>query len=214
MSIIGRLIALSGIDGSGKSTCAATLKLLLESKGKNNVSIEDAMQSGLFFPTLKAISQEKKRNIRETYCSNSINLSWTADLLLNYECRIKNLLREKDFVILHRSELCCRVYSRLFSPQNDMIDRILDKYDFKYDLLIFLNIDPNLSYQRILQRSSLKSPSEKEEFDMLVAADNLYKDYLRRFKYKDVMTLDASLSPKAMYEQLNALVDLILLQGE
>ena len=135
-----RIIALSGIDGSGKSTCIDIINSLLHEQGANKIVIYDSMNQGVFSEMLKHISSRRGIPFRTLFSPELINIVWMSDLIYIFDQLIKPAMADNDYIILHRSELCCRVYSRLFNPCSNTIDRCLDGFSFNYDLNIFLDI--------------------------------------------------------------------------
>ena len=57
--INGKLIAISGLDGSGKSTCIDGVLDELNQMGKT-VAFFDAMKPGIFNPELRKVALKKK----------------------------------------------------------------------------------------------------------------------------------------------------------
>lgn len=181
---IGKIIAISGIDGSGKTTCARIIKEYFEQIGQKAVII-DSMKCGMFVDKMQEICSNKNESIRDFFSSNIINIAWTMDLIYIYEKVVQDYINHGYNVILHRSELCCRVYSHLFGSNGHIIDNILDEYDINYDLHLFLDIHPSLAYHRIVQRNC-KMVTKKEEEKNLFAAATIYKNYLNYMRYKNI----------------------------
>ena len=202
---IGKLVTLSGIDGSGKSTCAKIIKDYFMQKGEKAIVI-DAMKNGVFTVGLKQYSKNNGKSYRECFSPDLVNLAWTADLIHNYETKVKNLLSEGYNVILHRSELCCKVYSHVFSLQNEFIDIILDSYDFEYDINIFLDIDPLRAYERIIKRTESADITEKETLEKLYVADRLYREILKDRKYEKICFINSYMPEENLVQELQELL--------
>ena len=202
---IGKIITLSGIDGSGKSTCAKIIKDYFMQKGEKAIVI-DAMKNGVFTVGLKQYSKNNGRSYRKCFSADLVNLAWTADLIHNYETKVKNLLSDGYNVILHRSELCCKVYSHVFAPQNEFIDIILDSYDFTYDISIFLDIDPLRAYERIIKRTASADITEKETLENLYIADRLYREILKDRKYEKICFINSDMPEENLVQDLQELL--------
>lgn len=207
---MGKIITLSGIDGSGKSTCIDIIKNLLIETGAKKIATIDSMKPGVLFNVLKKDSANMHKDIRELFSPNLINAVWTADLIRNYEKTIKPALSDFDYILLHRSELCCRVYSKLFNPDDDSIDCVLNNCSFHYDTSIFLDITPIIAYERICQRNGISPTTTKESLEMLVRANDLYKEYLDLPKYRDVITLNSAVSKNILEDQLREVIQTIV----
>ena len=199
------IITFSGIDGSGKSTCAEMAKSIMESM-QSDVIIADAMKSGRYIEELKTIAYKERQKLRDCFSPDMLNIAWTSDLIHNYE-KVQNEANNVDNIIFHRSELCCRVYSRLFSPDSSIVDSILDHYNIHYDLSVFLSIDPEIAYQRIMKRSNISELTSKEDLDMLINANRIYQIYLQKTKFKNIHIIDATKPFESIYDELKKLIN-------
>lgn len=206
MRKIGKIYAISGIDGSGKSTCAEMIKSLLELNGAHKTVIVDAMQSGEFINDLKRIAKEKNDSIRNIFSPATLNVMWLAELVSSYEYQAKKLSEEGYNVIFHRSELCCRVYSKLFDPTDLLVDRILDLCNLRYDMQIHLKIDPAMAYQRIIGRSGPTKMTQKETLCNLITANKIYSEYLQQARYKNVCFVNSTISKEQLSKELEAII--------
>ena len=202
-----RIIALSGIDGSGKSTCIDIINSLLHEQGANKIVIYDSMNQGVFSEMLKHISSRRGIPFRTLFSPELINIVWMSDLIYIFDQLIKPAMADNDYIILHRSELCCRVYSRLFNPCSNTIDRCLDGFSFNYDLNIFLDIDPSIAYERICERKKRYPITEKESRKMLSEADRLYKKYLLLPPYCDMQRVNTGCSINNVESQLRKIIN-------
>lgn len=198
---MGYIIAISGIDGSGKSTCAEMIKEILEGQGIESV-IMDSMKDGPSVTELMSLCEYYHSAPRKMISPTLFNIAWTTDLIYNYENRVKSILSSGKSVILHRSELCCRVYSKLFEPENNMVDRLLDKQKITYTMHVFLDISPSKAYSRIVDRDSCNKMTEKERLEKLVEADEIYKDYLKKPQYNNIDVVDSDVSKDQLQNTL------------
>lgn len=202
--IVGFLIALSGIDGSGKSTISEKIKEHLNSLGYKKIVLIDAMKQGIYTQQLELNGVQE---IRDTFSADIINLTWTADLIYTYENIVKSFLCSGYIVILHRSDLCCRVYSKLFSPKSTMIDKILNKYNIFYDLHIHLETIPKFAYNRISNRDG-KVITEKEKYKNLIKASNLYKKYLKMSRHKNIEIVNNNFSIEDTMQKIKYIISI------
>lgn len=208
---MAKIITLSGIDGSGKSTCEDIIKDLLYEFGAKKIACMDSMKPGALSNVLKQISVQKKISVRENFSPSLINIVWMADLLFNYEHYIQPALNEFDCIILHRSELCCRTYSKLFNPDDDTIDIVLDNHSLHYDMNIFLNIAPSIAYERICKRNGACPNTEKESIELLTRADSIYKEYISLPRYRNMVSVDTGTPKAVVKEQLRDVIKKIKL---
>lgn len=199
---MSKIITISGIDGSGKSACANWIKEILLSAGINSTVVH-AMKDGFFAENLRLEAKKRHYNLREFCSADMINLSWTADMIYVYETKIRSLLEKNIVVILHRSDLCCRVYSRVFAPESDMVDSILNNYNYHSDLNLYLEISPYTAAQRIEMRTHSYVKTEKETLNKLMLAMQWYDKYLQMPCYHDVCRINTECSPAETKEVLS-----------
>lgn len=191
---MGKLITVSGIDGSGKSTCSIIIKEIFESINEKAIII-DAMKNGIFLNALRNNNGYLNRDdLRHIYSPELLNMGWMFDLIYNYETNVQQYLKQGYNVILHRSELCCRVYSKLFSSKSYIVDSTLDNYCFDYSLSFFVDTIPELALKRINERSYNRRTTKKESLYNLKLASDLYNDYLALPKYNHIIKIDGALS--------------------
>lgn len=203
---MSKIITISGIDGSGKSACAKWIMEALASHGTNSIVVH-AMKEGFFTENLRSEAKKRQSDLRNFYTPEMINLSWTADMIYVYETRVRSLLDKNTVVILHRSDLCCRVYSRVFAPDSDMVDNILNNYNYYSDINIYLDISPRVAAQRIEQRTSPYVKTEKETLNKLMLATKWYQKYLRMPCYQGVFRIDTECSPDYTREALTKVLE-------
>lgn len=189
IEIKGKLIMISGIDGSGKTTVAEGIKNYLLGMGIENVVIVDAMKGGCYTRQLKKCSIDNT-NIRQKFSPELLNLTWSADLVYTYEKIVKPYLEKGYYVILHRSDLCCRVYSKVFAENDFISERMIDPANIRADLHFYLNIPPELAYERISVRQEEKTIEVKEKIEYLKRASEIYQHYLDEVRYKNVISIN------------------------
>lgn len=195
IDIKGKLIMISGIDGSGKTTVAEGIKNYLLGVGIKNVVIVDAMKGGCYTRQLKECSVDNT-NMRQKFSAELLNLTWSADLLYTCENIVKPYLGKGYYVILHRSDLCCRVYSKVFAEKDFISERLIDTTDIQPDLHLYLHIPPELAYERIAIRNGGQAIEMKEKIEYLKKAAEIYQYYLNEVRYNNVISVDTSFKKK------------------
>jgi len=180
---------ISGIDGSGKTTVAEMLKKYLGESGIQNVVIVDAMKGGCYTRQLRECF-DNKDEIRSKFSPELLNLTWSADLVYTYENIVKPHINAGTHVIMHRSDLCCRVYSKLFSEDDTISQKLIDTLEIQSDLHIYLDVMPDIAYRRILIRNQNHPLVFKEKIECMRKAYELYQYYLKQRMYCRVKTID------------------------
>ncbi len=203
----GLFITVSGIDGSGKSTCIAWIYDYLIGLGIRDVSVVDCMKPGHYTALLKHISEEKGTGMRECFSPDMINLTWTSDLIYNRIKIIEPVLRRGGTVISHRSELCCRVYSHLFSEECDVIERMLLPMKCDDILEFYVDTTPDKAFERIQRRGYIIGDDSKEKMEYLIKAHELYGKFLMTEEYENVRIIGNNGDVEKMYTNVKIAVD-------
>jgi len=202
----GKLIMLSGIDGSGKSSLALTLqKMLHDSCGQHSV-IVDAMKSGHYAEQLKKMVNSGAE-LRRSFSPELLNLTWTADLLYNFRSTIQPFLENGHWVITHRSDLCCRVYSKMFAAHDEISQHLLDSLDLPSHWNFFLEIAPESAFSRICLRNRDKVLETKEQLAYLNRADEIYRQFLQTNRYSGAIVLNAERPIQELAEEVLRYLD-------
>lgn len=145
----GRLIAVEGIDGSGKSTQIALLRSWLEGQGLK-VFFTEWNSS----PLVKGISRKGKR--RKILTPATFSLIHCTDFADRYERQILPLLHAGYIVLADRYIYTAFARDRVRGCDPDWLRRL---YSFARppDLTFFFNVPLDVALNRILQgRPSLK----------------------------------------------------------
>lgn len=200
---------ISGIDGSGKTTVAEGIKNYLLGVGIKNVVIVDAMKGGCYTRQLKECSVDNT-NMRQKFSPELLNLTWSADLLYTYEKIVKPYLEKGYYVILHRSDLCCRVYSKVFAEEDTISQKLIDTLELQPDLHIYLDVMPEVAYQRILKRNQDQHLEFKERIEYMRKAHALYQHYLQQKMYCNVVIVDSSDTDWVQLERIPSHIEAIL----
>lgn len=176
-------IGVSGIDGSGKTTLINIIDKYIKTSLKRKTTICDAMKPGCYNSELKYL--ERFLNLNESYdeyfSPEMINLGFCADLYENYYNIIQPKLLEGNVLISHRSRLCCRVYSEVFSEKLNLVDEILKLVPFP-DILFYLKTSPEVAIKRVYSREKKEGIPvvKKENIRVFEKACKLYDEQIEK----------------------------------
>ncbi len=203
----GKLIAVEGLDGSGKSTQIHLLKRWLELEGYKVFFTE--WNSSILVK--KATSKGKKRQLLTPTTFSLIHCTDFAD---RYERQILPLLNAGYLVLADRY-----IYTAFARDAVRGCDRpwLRDLYSFAKppDLTFFFNVPLDVALQRILEgRPQLKY--HEAGMDMGYSRDpyesfrifqgKIHEEYLRMVKEFRFVTIDASKSPDTQQQTVRKLV--------
>ena len=178
----GKLVVIEGIDGAGKTTFACALTSLLK-RFNINVRFSAEPTSGPYGQKLKELLKKEKVKRKE------IKELFLKDRKWHVENIILPALKNGEFVILDRYYLSTVAYQ---GAQGFSIKELLKENETIAplpDLVIFLNILPEIAIQRIKNREKEKTCFEKLDFLKKVA--EIYEIILPNFKF---LKLDATSS--------------------
>jgi len=158
----GILLALEGIDGAGKTTQAALLKAVLETKNFPVVTLKE--------PTNRKYGKQIKKLVHEHR-----NLSPSDELKLFIKDRrdhvtneIKPLLKKKVIVIMDRYFYSTAAYQGVLEDVGKTVDAILQQnrqFAPEPDLTIILDVPPRVGLWRIKNgRNNQLTLFEKEAY--------------------------------------------------
>lgn len=187
---MGKYIVVEGLEGAGKTTAMKTVKRFLTEHEINYITTRE--------PGATVVG-ENIRNILKDELAKE-NLDSRTELLLFYAARIelithiiKPALESGKYVISDRFELSSFAYQGGGRKiPFDIIDA-LSKFcvgDLRPDLIIFLDISPNIGIERAKARGNLDR-IEQESAEFFENVYNSYHNCLKR--YKNVVKIDASL---------------------
>lgn len=190
----GILIAVEGIDGSGKTTFIKELEKLLN----DSFSIKITKEPG---------DTELGKQLRRTLQTQQVPIIPKAEYLLFAADRaqhiyevVKPALEQKKLVISDRmgdSSVVYQGYARELGPE--IIDKInrwaMDQIE--PHLIVFINISPCEAYRRIVQRKEELTAFEREQKDFMQKVAASYLDWFKKTK-KHVLILDGNKSPQEL----------------
>ena len=171
----GILIAIEGIDGSGKTTLARNISSLLEQQGFNTLLTKEPGDS------------ELGKEIRELVCAKNISISPLAQYLLFAADRAQHFteliipaLKNNKLIICDRLADSSLAYQSYGNGVDREIVKSINTWSMQKimpDLTIFVRIPVEIALERCGKRGSL-SLYEKKEFLNKVAHgfEEIYKN--------------------------------------
>ncbi|WED44647.1 dTMP kinase [Legionella cardiaca] len=185
----GRFIVVEGLEGAGKSTAIQTIKEYLESFLPEILLTRE--------PGGTRVGEIIRKLIKEKI--NEETLDARAELLLFYAARVQLLeqviypaLNRGQWVLADRFELSTYAYQGGGRHLDENMISALSSFclkDFKPDLVIFLDIDPEQGMHRVKQRGA----TDRMEEEALSFFTDVYNSYHRMIKTMDnVVCIDAS----------------------
>lgn len=200
----GKLIAIEGIDGSGKSTITSMLCDILRTKGfvvKKFVNSSGGTSN--YWQTILSIKRELKGTALETPAE--IEQAFHTMEFLEY-CRysLPQKLQECDFVFADRYALGKMLISELITQKQDswsskLLEQQLNSGSIPQpDMTFYLQTDPNEAFRRIIKRG--QSLEDKEHPEMLKKAVFLFNKLLH--KNANIFAIPTNQGPMATCEEI------------
>jgi dTMP kinase len=186
----GGFIVIEGLEGAGKSTAINTIKHFLEHAGIEVMTTRE--------PGGTQVGEIVRQLVKEITTSTEA-LDPRAELLLFYAARVQLLeqvirpaLERGCWVLADRFELSTFAYQGGGRKLDEQMITHLSAFcvnEMKPDLIIFLDILPQLG----LQRAQKRSKADRIEQEPLVFFQNVYESYHKQIKMMDnVVVIDAS----------------------
>lgn len=197
MSKLGRFIVLEGLEGAGKSTAVSTIKQFLT---ENVADFLVTREPGGTVVGEAVRSLVKQSPPHEPLDSRAELLLMYASRVQLVECVIKPALQRGTWVLADRFELSTFAYQgggRGLDAK--MIEQLSDfcLAGFKPDLLIFLDVPPDLGLRRVLKRGH----TDRIERESKAFFNAVYDAYHAKLKTMDnVAIIDAS-QPQAVVQR-------------
>ena len=192
----GLFIVLEGIDGSGKTTLARSLKSQLESVRGWKVQLTAEPTKGPVGSLLREETIDSPR---------AEAMLFIADRACHTD-EMRALVEKGTTVICDRYYASTLAYqsASLSGPVLDyhLLEEMNDAVTMEPDITILLDIDPEVSGGRVDSRGEQKSKFERLEFQRRVR-DN----YLRIAKERGFSVLDASKSPEDLCSEAMKLIN-------
>ncbi|EOX3499304.1 deoxynucleoside kinase [Vibrio cholerae] len=179
------IIALSGIDGSGKTSLAKSLVSKLNEIGYDSIySRPDYITCKKFEHSISLETGEPCDFDRLEYR----NIYYSAILIDWYVHLMETLSTNKDKIIVCDRYIIDIVAQGRFIKAETQQEHMLKKLP-KADVEIYLNASPELCFNRIQNRSH--RVRAHESYDNLCELSSIYEDLLSNSKYKAYIRLEA-----------------------
>jgi dTMP kinase len=157
----GKYIVLEGIDGSGKTTQAKRLQLKLISEGHHVYLTTEPTDGPVGKLIRKILSGELEIDKR------IMSMLFVPDTLDHFikDNGILSMLNEDTTVIADRSYFSTLAYQSVYLPLDWLIQAHSISMNLrKPDLVIFLDADPKICFQRLIDRGTSLQIHEKLNF--------------------------------------------------
>lgn len=192
----GKLIAVEGIDGSGKTTLIKNIMDELKEKGYKVKYISTSGEYNEFWRQINYLVNNKIIDL------NTNQLIHTLIFVVTSNNLISNKLSDYDYIItdwyyygkIILAELysgtkhnSTSIYLKKLREQN-----LINMPDFYY----YINIDPRIAHQRIIKRNN--KPEEKENLEMLNKAHDLWNS----LSADDIIIINGDENPEKLCNKL------------
>jgi len=194
----GKLIAIMGIDGSGKTTLVGNLQKC--GSGIENWKCMSIFDNSIFTEELEMVARQQGKTRRECFSKGLRSITWRSDLINNVFRYVIPELEKGSTIILDRYTLCNKVYSNLERSGLGYMDKILEVLPSP-DLGIYLDVDIDVALRRINKRTGKK--------EGLIDLERKYKKLMLQEGYP-IVEINANLSEKEVTRSaLDAIIRVI-----
>ena len=187
----GKLIAIMGIDGAGKTTLVGNLKKC--GCEINNWKCMSIFDNPIFTEELEKVAKQQEKTRRECFSKELRSIMWRSDLINNVFKYVIPELEKGSTIILDRYTLCNKVYSDLEKSGLGYMDKVLEVLP-KPDLGIYLDVDIDVALSRINKRNK-KERAPYERKGGLINLETKYKKLMPQERYP-IIEINANLSEK------------------
>lgn len=160
-------ICFCGIDGVGKSYYIHKIHDILI-QNEEDVQVHNPMKEGANIKTL-IDNVPQNKSIFDIYDSTLISMTYALDL---YYSIIK--MEDNKVNLIHRGVNSCKIYAYMCGADMNIIKRVCSAIPHP-DLTIFMDINPDIAFERISQRSG--DISWKENYFNLCAANQYFNNF-------------------------------------
>jgi dTMP kinase len=191
-------ITLEGIDGSGKTSIARKLKEKFEKEGRKVYLTEEPTQ--IIFD-VKYIMEK--------------DLDVFTRIFIFMADRVEHIKVIKEKISSDHIVICDRYVDSTFAYQGSILENILGSrekaYDYLYnlyrpfsfdpDIIIYLDVDPEIGFRRIESR-------KKEIFENLKYLRDVRNFYLYLSKIRNYKIFDSSANLSDLWKKISSEIDL------
>ena len=190
------LIAIEGIDGSGKTTIAKYLRNVLKEMGYKVVLFKE--------PTDSVYGKKIKQFLNNRLDAEEELELFILDRKYDVEKNILPALEKNYIVIMDRYYYSTIAYQGARGIDVDKIKAMNEKIAPKPDLVLILDVNPEVGIKRIRNRGD--KPNKFEGLEYLKAVRNIFL----KLKNKNIVIVDANRSKEEVKKEvLNIVKSLI-----
>ncbi len=202
----GFFISFCGLDGSGKTTQANLLKNYITETLDWKATIIPGYRPSRHVESLKRVSNKIGVYHEDVFTSDVVSLSLLSDLWENTQNYILPAMNDGNVVITERYWESSKIYAPILGSNQLFIENLIRLFP-NPDVYIYMDIDPEVSYQRVLDRSSQTGQpiTPKESLDIMIKAREKYLEFVNNTS--NCLFVDVrEKSPKEIHQQVIAFV--------
>lgn len=171
-----KIIAICGIDGSGKSTVIAELREDAAFRDACFLKKDDKDNFSRVIELNKPIGPMPRAYL-EGALATAIRWAHAFDYLRYYETTVRPLTRRSSLIVSDRWSFCPIAFAGVGTALVGEISFLLRHVD-EPDLTIFLDVEPDLAFARLEARGPVL---DDEHVDLLHAYRTAYKDFFASY---------------------------------
>jgi dTMP kinase len=195
-----RLIAFCGLDGSGKSTQIELLKTTLEGRGKNCKVFKQPTSWFRQHPVVRRRLDQSDDSTDLRF----ISLLSAADRLLQQTSMVIPSLTEGSIVLMDRYVYSAYAYmhARGLHDAEWLVE--INKFAIHPDRVIYLDVPPEVAFERILARDGESSKREEQNVELMRRVRDRYLELVRRYQF---FMIEGTLEIETIQKAIAAYVD-------
>ncbi|URZ18156.1 deoxynucleoside kinase [Clostridium felsineum] len=171
------LVCIAGTDGSGKSTLVASLQEQMSKKCKcSQLRLYDTV---VFSKLQKKAAIFLKKNKIENTHYNLVIAYLMFELQEKSFPKLTQEIQKNDIVIMDRYIETIDFIVKNYKVDKRILNKIIEKFQ-KPDIYIYLKVNPNICYKRII---SLRKPGDGEELHEIIAAAKYYDNNIKNYNF-------------------------------
>lgn len=202
----GYFFSFCGLDGAGKTTHATLLKEYLTDKFGKKVTIVPGYKPPIHVKNLQEVASQVGIHYQKLFTSGNVTMSLLLDLWLHTKKEILPRIEKGEIVIAERYWESSILYAPLLGVDEEFIEKIVSQF-ITPDLFIYLNITPEKSYKRVVDRANNKNIEimPKEQLDIM---EKVYTDYNKFAFYNNAAIIDIDTDDKNLiFDKIKKQVD-------